>query len=307
MNLRGVDLNLLVVLQALLKERHVSRAAERLNMSQPATSRALQRLRSMFDDPLLVRTPDGYDLSVRAGSLLPRLNEILKQTGSLISEPGFDPATSSQLLKFYALEAEVIQFLPDLFQRLRKHAPNMSLQVFSNPMDQFEALENGEVHFTISTFEPSSSASQLRSLGVGRLSFAVLMSADNPLAKGDLTTESFIQAAHGSVSLTGRGRSLLEQKLIVMGYLSQGAQLRTPLKLTNFGTIGPMCEHSDVIFVLPRQIAEEIAKGRNIVIKEAPAELDLDGIEMRLYWHERHHKDPMCRWVRQQFKVDLVQ
>lgn len=302
MNLRSVDLNLLVVLRALLKERHVSRAAEQLNMSQPATSRALQRLRLMFDDPLLVRTPSGYDLSGRAEVLLPRLEEVLTQTSSLITEPDFDPKLSSQTIKFYALEAEVIEFLPPFFQCMREKAPHMSLQILSNPMDQFEALESGEVHFAISTFQPSSGASELRSLELGELSFAVVMSADNPLADQELTVDAFIQAEHGYVSLTGRGRSLLEQKLIVTGHLEQGAHLKTPLRLSNFGSIGPLCEHSDVIFNLPRQIAVEIAKGRNIVVKDTIPELSLLNTKMRLYWHERHHKDPMCRWVRQELK-----
>ncbi|OAD21170.1 transcriptional Regulator, LysR family, partial [Candidatus Thiomargarita nelsonii] len=122
MNLRTIDLNLLVVLQQLLEERHVSRAAEQLCMSQPAVSRALQRLREMLDDPLLVRTSHGYDLSARATSLLPQLNQLLGDAERLITGPAFEPANSTQTVRFYGPDPEISWFLPPLFERMRQLA-----------------------------------------------------------------------------------------------------------------------------------------------------------------------------------------
>ena len=157
MNLRTIDLNLLVVLQQLLQERHVSRAAEQLHMSQPAVSRALQRLRQTFDDPLLVRSTEGYDLSARATSLLPQLNQLLDNTKSLITGPAFEPASSLQTVRFYGPDPEIDWFLPLLFARMRDQAPYMGLEARSEPQDHFALLESGDVHFVLSAFKPRTS------------------------------------------------------------------------------------------------------------------------------------------------------
>ena len=119
-NLRNIDLNLLVVLQQLLSDRHVSRAAESLNMSQPAVSRALQRLRILFDDSLLVRTSSGYELSSRGQLLHHQLPQLLEKTQELISGPTFEPSISTQSVSFYGSDPEISRSLPPLFNRMRK-------------------------------------------------------------------------------------------------------------------------------------------------------------------------------------------
>ncbi|WP_241235026.1 LysR family transcriptional regulator [Amphritea opalescens] len=109
-NLRSVDLNLLVILQKLLETRHVTHAAEQLSMSQPAVSRALQRLRSTFDDPLLVKTAQGFDLSARGADILPRLQRLTDGVKELIAEPVFDPASAVDVVRVYGLDLEVVCF-----------------------------------------------------------------------------------------------------------------------------------------------------------------------------------------------------
>lgn len=303
MNLRAVDLNLLVVLQQLLLERHVSRAAEQLSMSQPAVSRALQRLREMLGDPLLVRTSHGYDLSARAVSLLPQLNQLLDGAERLITGPVFDPASSTRTVRFYGPDPEINWFLPPLFERMRQLAPHMVLDARSDPRDHFALLETGEVHFVFSPFQPSANTAQLHSLKLANLDFAILMNADNPLAKGDLTMQRYIAASHGFISLTGRGASLLEQDLIAQGHLEQGARLHVPLCLSSFTSVASFCERSDVVFHLPKRFAEELAQGRNLVVRDALPDMEIEHVNVFLYWHERYHKDPMCAWVREQLKA----
>ncbi|MBK1650144.1 LysR family transcriptional regulator [Rhabdochromatium marinum] len=305
-NLRTLDLNLLVVLRQLLEDRHVSRAGEQLGMSQPAVSRALQRLRAMFDDPLLVRTPRGFELSARAEALLPELSRWLNEAEHLVSRPVFDPATSTQVVRFYGPEPEVGWFLPPLFERMRQLAPGMVLEVNSEPRDHFGPLERGEVHFVVTPFEPSASTAQLHSLRLAPLNFALVMSKDNPLAQGPLTLERIAAASHGLVSLTGRGGGLLEKHLIEQGQLSPGERLNQPLRLSSFASIPAFCERSDIVFRLPRRFAKELARGRNLVVREAPLHTTKEVIYAHLYWHERFHKDPMCRWIREQLKAGQV-
>lgn len=275
-------------------------------MSQSAASRALSRIRIMFDDPILVRTPNGYDLSARAESLAPQIDQLLAQANQLIHEPAFDVATSTQSVKFFAMEPELVEFIPPLFEKIREQAPNMCLEAQSTPKDHFEALESGEVHFVISTFTPSVNTNQLRSLKLNKLDLVFIMSRDNELASEELTAEDVINAQHGYISLTGKGESLLEQNMRKQGLLSPEKSLNTPIKLSGFNTIGPVCESTDIIFCLPRKVSEETMKGRNILIKESPPELDQLLSDIHLYWHERHHKDPMCQWIREQIKNELL-
>lgn len=303
MNLRNLDLNLLVVLRQLLEDRHVSRAAEQLGMSQPAVSRALQRLRAMFDDPLLVRTSRGFELSARAAALLPDLTQWLEDAEGLVSRPRFNPANLTDVVRFYGPEPEIVWFLPPLFERMRRLAPGMVLEANSEPRDHFGHLERGEVHFVLSPFQPSASTGQLHSLCLAPLAFALVMSADNPLAQGTLSFERFATASHGLVSLTGRGAGMLEHELTARGHLAPGEHLNQPLRLSSFTSVAAFCERSDVVFRLPSRFAEDVVRGRNLVLREALPSTSNEVTHAYLYWHERFHKDPMCVWIREQLKA----
>jgi DNA-binding transcriptional LysR family regulator len=302
-NLRTLDLNLLVVLRQLLADRHVTRAAEQLGMSQPAVSRALQRLRALFDDPLLVRTARGLERSARAEALLPDLTQWLEDAERLVSRPTFEPATSTQTVRFYGPEPEIGWFLPPLFERMRRLAPGMVLEVNSEPRDHFGPLERGEVHFVLSPFQPGAGTAQLHGLRLAPLTFALVMSADNPLAQGTLSVERFAAASHGLVSLTGRGVGMLEHELTAQGHLAPGERLNQPLRLSSFTSIAAFCERSDVVFRLPRRFAEELVRGRKLVLREALPWTDIAFTHVYLYWHERFHKEPMCVWIREQLKA----
>lgn len=299
-NLRSVDLNLLVVLQQLLETRHVTRAAELLHMSQPAVSRALQRLRGTLDDQLLVRTTHGYDLSARGKELLPHLQDLMSGITQLVTPPSFDPNSSEDVVKFYGLDLEVACFLPQLMTVIRQEAPRMRMEIRSEPRDQFEMLENGDVHFTITGISPKTNEDQYRRLLLAQTGTVCLMSADNSLAKGKLTLDKYVAASHGLVSITGLGPGMIDHHLAELG-LKRHLALRLP----NFMTAAEYCENSDILFVLPEIVARKIAKGRNIVLKPVPDELSSRSVSFSLYWHERHHRDPMCIWIRQKIMENI--
>lgn len=299
-NLRSVDLNLLVILQQLLETRHVTRAAELLHMSQPAVSRALQRLRDTFDDQLLVRTTHGYDLSARGQALLPHLQDLMSGITQLVTAPSFDPSSSEDVVKFYGLDLEVACFLPQLMTVIRREAPHMRMEIRSEPRDQFEMLENGDVHFTITGISPKTNEDQYRRLLLAQTGTVCLMSADNPLTKGKLTLDKYVAASHGLVSITGLGPGMIDHHLAEMG-----RKRHLALRLPNFMTAAEYCENSDILFVLPEIVARKIAKGRNIVLKPVPEELSSRSVSFSLYWHERHHRDPMCIWIRQKIMENI--
>lgn len=299
-NLRSVDLNLLVVLQQLLETRHVTRAAEMLHMSQPAVSRALQRLRVTFDDPLLVRTTQGYDLSARAEELFPRLQELLAGLTKLIAESEFNPAEAEDVVRVYGLDLEVACFVSPLIQILRREAPRMRMEVRTEPRDHFDLLEQGDVHFCLTGMTPKNSEDQYRRLLISQTNSVCVMSADHPLADSDLSLEDYLTASHGLVSITGRGPGLIDDRLAALGQ-----KRHLMLRLSNFMTVADFCEDTDLLFVLPEVVAKRVALGRNIVLKPVPEELRSSGINFYLYWHERYHRDPMCIWIRQKIMQHL--
>lgn len=294
-NLRSVDLNLLVVLSALLEHRHVSRAALVLNMSQPAVSRALQRLRDTFADPLLVRTAQGYDLSARALLLQPQLSLLLGGLEQLIQTPQFVPEQADTLIKLTGLDLDVALYVPQLVKYARQQAPTMRFEVMAQQPEHFASLDNGEVHFCLTAMEPVAGADQLHRMELDRMDVVCLMDAKNPLADQPLELDSYAAANHGLVSITGLGPGVMDEQLARFG-LSRTVQVR----LASFMSVADFCEGTDLLFSLPERLAHYIARHRNLVIRPLPAGMVQRQVVFYLYWHQRYHQDPACIWLREQ-------
>jgi len=305
MNLRSVDLNLLVVLQALLAERHVSKAAERLQMSQPAVSRALQRLRQTLDDPLLVRTGNGYDLSARAVDLEKQLKPLLQNVASIMQPEEFNPELAEGVVKLTGLDLELILLMPDVVRMLREKAPKLRVEIVSQRPEHFEYLARGEVHFTITGLSPDSGQDQFRRFPIARTGHVCVMDQTNPLAtQSSISLNDYAQASHGLVSITGKGPGMMDLELEKFGL-----DRKVMLRLASFMSVAEFGQGSDLIFTLPEVMAQHLVKSSSLVIKPLPLEFELPEVVLYLYWHERFHQDPMCRWVRSQllsiFEPDL--
>ncbi|WP_229721991.1 LysR family transcriptional regulator [Marinobacterium nitratireducens] len=299
MNLRKVDLNLLVILEVLLEERHVTRAAERLDMSQPAVSRALQRLRETFADPLLVKSIHGYDLSARAEELLPALKSVLQDLGQLVGRPVFDPASSTAQVRVACLDLEGALFLPRLLEAMRRDALQMQLDIHSQPGDHFMLLQQGDVDFVISGLVPPQGEAQINRIPLATTCVVCVMRHDHPLATAPLTLDAYISASHGYVSMTGRGVSVMDQ--LLRGY---GLQRQVVVRTNSFLTVPEFCARTDLLFALPQIVAERLTRDGQLIMKALPSELAERELRFYLYWHQRHHRDPMHRWVRRQLVAD---
>jgi len=295
LNLRKVDLNLLAILEVLLEERHVTRAAERLDMSQPAVSRALQRLRETFDDPLLVKSMHGYDLSARAEELLPGLKSVLQDLGQLVDRPQFDPATSVAQVRVACLDLEGALFLPRLLETMRREARQMQLDIHSLPGDHFMLLQQGDVDFVISGLAPPQGESQINRAPLATTHVVCVMRHDHPLAGDALNLDAYVSASHGYVSMTGRGSSVMDQ--LLRGY---GLQRQVVVRTNSFLTVPEFCARTDLLFALPQIVAERLTRDGQLIMKALPSELSERELRFYLYWHQRNHRDPMHRWVRRQ-------
>ncbi|MGY0217352.1 LysR family transcriptional regulator [Endozoicomonadaceae bacterium StTr2] len=293
-NLRSIDLNLLVVLQVLLDTQHISRAAEQLHMSQPAVSRALQRLRVTFSDPLLVRTSHGYDLTERARSIQSEIGSLLQQVRQLVTPPVFDPATSRRCLRITGMDFETSLYLPKLTRFLHQKAPEMSLEILRQRDNPFERIDKGECHFLLSGMLPRDEKDHPYELLLDSMHSVCVMHRDNPLAGKPITVDSYAAALHGIINITGSGPGHMDQ---ILG--RTGRQRKVVLRLASFISVGDFCDGTNLVFTLPRRLAERITnERRSLVMRELPEELRGDEIRFYLYWHGRDHHDPMCQWIR---------
>src|SRR5262245_16824515 len=155
-HLRNVDLNLLLALHALLEERHVTRASKRCFLSQSAMSRALERLREMFGDPLLIRSGRAYERTVRGDRLLRELQSVLPRLESMVRGEEFDPARSQERFRLAVRHHASITLIPPLIRRIRTEAPDVRLEVFQWEERAYEAVIAGKLDAALSAEDPPS-------------------------------------------------------------------------------------------------------------------------------------------------------
>ncbi|MGH1377511.1 MAG: LysR family transcriptional regulator [Alphaproteobacteria bacterium] len=296
MNLRNIDLNLLVILQKLLETRHITKTAEQLNMSQPAVSRALQRLRHTFNDPILVKTKHGYDISARMIDLEIQLQGTLKNIQGMLSQPNFDPSTSTETIKFFCPDLEAILFLPAFNTYIKNAAPNMRLYIQSQPSEHFDFLTSGEVHFTMSAKKPEASISNIKSLCISEEKQVCITGANHKFRNEKITLDNYLDCPHGIVSITDHGNEIGEID-IALSKLKKKRDIM--IRLPNFASIPYFCEQNDIIFTMPENLALKLSQHHDIILKPTPPELNLQSFEFYLYWHERNNLDPMCIWIRE--------
>ena len=198
-----VDLNLLVYLDALLRERNVTQAAHSLGLSQPAMSNGLKRLREVFNDPLLIRTSDGMTPTAKAEELEPQLREILTNVDrALQPTEEFTPHTETRVVRLMASDYAESTLLPSVLKELRELAPGITLDIM-NPSDvSFLDVERGKVDLVINRF--AQMPQSFHQITLWQDTFSCLLSPDNPILE-HFTLDNYLAADHIWVSKTGMG------------------------------------------------------------------------------------------------------
>jgi DNA-binding transcriptional LysR family regulator len=287
--LRRVDLNLLVVLEALLEERSVTRASGRLGMSQPAVSRALGRLRRLFGDRLLVEGRRGYVLTARAESVQPLLRTTLVQIGALLDASPFDPSAAIGTLRLLMLDLETAALAPPLLARLAAEAPNLDLDVVPPGPAPLDALERDAVDAVIGVIEEAPSGIHRR--GLYDDSLVTLMRTGHPAARKKLTLDRYLELGHIVVSVTGEGPAPVDAALARMG-----RRRRVHVRVPSFLAAVEIAARSDLVMTLPSSLARTAAGMERFVVLPPP--LDPGGFTMSLLWHGRHQTASRHVWLR---------
>jgi len=301
MNLHGVDLNLMVALNVLLREKSVTRAAEFLGITQPAMSNALKRLRQLFDDPLLVRTSEGMKPTERAQELAPHVRDLLIQVEQVVQPvTEFKPAKSEHFYRIAVSDYAESTLLPLVVERLRKEAPQIAIDIMAPSDVSSHDIEQGFVDFVINRFDelPQSFYQTL----LWRDSFTCIFSADNPIAD-NFNFENYMNAQHVWVSKTGMGVGVgvNPEDVQRLGWVDAalnciGEKRQVAVFSRHYQAAVQMAEASELLVTLPTKAAQLQNNNPNLIFAAPP--FLIPPLELTMAWSPLLHFNPAHQWLR---------
>lgn len=291
-HLGSIDLNLLVVLEALLEERHVTRAAKRVGLSQSAMSHALGRLRELFSDPLLVRTGEGMQPTARALALSPGLGQTLTQLrGLLAPRPAWMPETARHAFNIATTDFGELTIVRPLLVRLSKEAPGIDLRVRVIAGSHVSALSRGDHDLVLTPPAVGERTCGIYQRHLFRERFVVVARKGNPHVGKRLTLARYLSAPHALVSPRGTPVGLVDELLE-----KQQLSRRVVVSVPHFLVVPHLVAATDLLVTLAERVARIFAE--LLPLELHPLPLALDGFAMSQIWHERTHGDPAQQWLR---------
>ena len=269
-NLARIDLNLLVLFEAVLEERHVARAAKRLHVSPSAVSHGLGRLRELMQDPLFLRQPKGVVPTERAKLLATPVADILDRARQVMANAeGFDPRKSVRRFVIGAPDAVTAVILPSLLAELRRHAPGIDLGV-RNLVGQFETslreLDERSLDVALLPIENIPARFVTRTLFENE-DFVIVRRVGHPIGKR-LTLARYCAAPHVLISVSGDPHGMVDRILE-----KRGLSRRVMLTVSNFMQALAVVAESDLVAAMPRRFAARYAARYRLVIAEPPIPL----------------------------------
>ncbi|MCG8296348.1 LysR family transcriptional regulator [Pseudomonas entomophila] len=290
-DLRRLDLNLLVTLDALLTEHNVTRAAERLHLAQPTVSVQLARLRELLDDPLLLPGPRGMRPTARAEALRAPLRQALEALHQAIAPATpFDPAQARQTWRVAATDYSASTLLQPALATLRSEAPGTRLAVLDLvPGTLLRQAEQGEIDLAFHIAEQAPAGLRQRSLFRER--YVLAGRVDHPRLKRRPTLAQFCALEQVIVSPDGGGFAGPTDAALA----EQGLARKVVLSVPHFMLLASVLAGSDLVAMVPERL---VAGDTRLKVVEAP--LAVAGFEMLMLWPERVHRDPGHRWLREQ-------
>lgn len=301
MKLDQIDLNLLVYLDVLLRERNVTRSASLLGITQPAMSNGLRRLRETLGDPLLVRTSEGMAPTERAQTLQPLLRQILSSLEQVI-EPSsaFDATTSDRVFRIMTSDYGESTLLPRLLKRLRKQAPNIVLDIMTPSDMSFAEVEQGLVDLVINRFDTMPQSFHQKSLWTD--SFSCLFAVDNPISH-DFCLETYLQAKHVWVSKTGMGAGMgiTPKDIKRLGWVDEalekeGYKRQITVFTRHYQSAVLMAQQKGLIATVPTRAATAQSDNPRLIIKKPP--FHIPDFELKMAWSPLLQHNVAHQWLR---------
>ncbi|MHA6493141.1 LysR family transcriptional regulator [Pseudomonas borbori] len=292
-DLRRVDLNLLIVFETLMHERSVTRAAEKLFLGQPAISAALARLRSLFDDPLFVRTGRSMEPTARAQEIATLLSPALDSISTAVSRAAdFNPATSNAVFRIGLSDDIEFGLLPPLIKRLRAEAPGVVLVIRrTNYLLMPTLLASGEISVGVSYTQELPANAKRKVL---RRSKAKVLRAD--AAPGVLSLDDYCERPHALVSFAGDLGGFIDTELEKLG-----RSRRVVLALPQFNGLSTLLAGTNIIATVPEYTAAALTAAGGLRAEDPP--LDTQTFEVHMAWRGAQDNDPSERWLRSRIQM----
>ncbi|MHC8494864.1 LysR family transcriptional regulator [Thalassospira sp. SM2505] len=287
-----LDLNLLVTLDTLLAERNVTHAAKRLNLSQPAISTRLTRLRDLLGDPLLLPAQRGMIPTERALELQEPLHQALEGVRRVVAENSpFDPSTITATITIAASDYVQYAILMPLLDVLRRDAPGIKVAWRTINTSMLDTqMARGDVSLALST--PETAPETLRMRKIYHEEYVAIARCDHPAISEPLDLDSFCALDHVVVSPEGGGfKGPADDALAALG-----RKRNVALSAPGFLVVPEIVARSDMIALVPRRVA----RGRTGQIRVFDPPLPVTGFDMALIWHDRTTTHPLHRWIRDQ-------
>ncbi|MBD2484874.1 LysR family transcriptional regulator [Planktothrix sp. FACHB-1365] len=297
-DIRQIDLNLLRILKVLLDESNVTRASEKLNLSQSATSHALNRLRKMFNDPLLERTSTGMRATPRALALQAALETILLDIERLVQEPIFLPEQAQGTIRIAASDYATTVILPRVLKELFRQTPAIDIECYYWNSETLEMLKKGEIHLGLGVIDLEEQT-EFKKQNLFKEHFVSIVRAEHPILEADITLESYTAWPHILINVTGLPIYSIKKssKSHVDRILEElGVERRVILKLPHFLSAPLIISQTDFILTLPRRIALLFADAAHITLFEPP--IDLGEYHYMQVWSKNYDNVPFQIWLR---------
>lgn len=289
-----LDLNLLVTFDAMMRERNVTRAAARLGIGQPATSAALNRLRTLFGDPLFVRVPQGMEPTARALEIAgPVADALDRLRATLARDRIFDPSTADRIFTVSGVDYIGVVALPALMAGLLRDAPGIDLRLrFIEKTNILAGLDSGDIDLAVAVLPdvPKHVASE----PLITETFVCVTRPDHPASATGLTLDAYAQLPHVLVTQKNDASGVVD-----MALRAKGLSRRIALTVPQVATIPMLLAGSDMVATIGRRAAIRLAEAMPMRLYEPP--LWLPSWQMDLIWSRRNSSDRGLTWLRGRF------
>ena len=282
------DLNLVVIFDAIMKEKSITAAADNLAMTQPSVSNAVSRMRHAWKDPLFVKEGRGIRPTPYAIKLWQSVAEPLAQINHAIAPDSFDASTSKASFRIGISDGSASIIWPQLRHIIEQEAPNINIYAVPYKIDGEALLNNAEVDLLFDYYHGTSKEISVKPMYDNH--FVTVMRADHKLAEGDLSLDNYVSAEHLLVSLSGDVTGLVDDALIQMGH-----KRRTAMTVNSFASAIQLIKQTNLICTLPYPIVAEHLSENTLAIKSLP--FTLDSIEISLAWHSRNNHSQALKWL----------
>ena len=297
MELRQIDLNLLVIFNQLLLDRRVSTTADKLGLSQPAVSNALKRLRTLLKDELFVRTAKGMEPTPYAMHLVEPIGYALGTLQNALNQrDSFDPATSQRTFTLGLTDIGEIYFMPTLMETLSRVAPHIKISTLRHHTGHLgEDMAAGTVDIAVGLLPNLTTGFFQRRLFKQR--YVCVFRQGHPLADTPISMAQYKSLSHVGVTSANTGHSEVDAWL-----QRKGIERQIQLHVPHFVAVGHILQSSDLIATVPERFADKCAGP--FQLETSPLPFKLPDIAINLFWHAKYNREPANMWLRQRM-VDL--